>query len=299
MSPLRALLVIAFAATSCSKGASSLGGRDEDVGMLILGVSKSGCASDLDISDDDLTFDVDIGHAMHLAIVVENRLDVAITPTGLSARWECSTLGFEELLAPLFLPSITPGTHPFCLNRTAHLDPTFGLTNFSIEGASIPAHARGVVRAEAIPTNVGDAIDDVLVNAVFADTCCRAPSTSCDGSNSSAPGCQEIDAFFRRVDPTRSVRSAAAGTASLDLLLFASYAALNGPYYDQVLGSHAPQFGAHYSMRLRGRLMATTASGGMVRSNDFGELIGLCKSCGLRESGASTRSPIDRPECMR
>jgi hypothetical protein len=247
---------------------------------------------------DDLVLDTSVGPLMHLTFLVDNRLSEPVTPASISMRWECGDLGFSTFLVPLSTfeaLDVAPCIYP----RPSWNDSSFLFVSVPVEAAEIPARGRGSLRFEAISATRSHALDDLVAAGIAADMCCRSPGSECDGHDLTAPGCSETNAFFMKNGLGMSVSSGQPGAASRDLLMLRDLAQFDSAYYDGVLGSRAPQYGARYPMRLHTRVEARTAGGQSVESADFAPIVHFCKGCGLRDSASMARAPFVRPECMQ
>ena len=253
----------------------------------------------LDVENNLFKRELDIGNMVEMqAVDVSND----IYPLRYEVRWECDSNGFTSDLGPLVVPAFDP-ERPFCLDRRADTNEEFvGFDFVSVDGQGIEADDAGVVMADLVPFQLGQAFSETLTIARLADQCCSSMGSACDGQTNPASQCDELASAFELFDPEGrqlQVASDRPGSASEDLVRFSKFAVYDGSYYNSVnSAAQASQFGAKYPLRARGVLEMQTSDGFSMTTNELLTTVFLCRNCGTKlTTGGTRRNTANESAC--
>lgn len=293
-----------------------------ETGLVIRGVGvpdEMDCSVEGDGEDflSTIPFDSDVALGITLPFRVRNDLNgevvnigsmqterplnpsTSVTPLDFDARWECNSNGFSGAVGPLFLPAFSPDPNvPFCLDEREDVEDFRGFDLLPATGASIEPGEFGVVAVQAIPSELGQAIDEFFILAALADQCCvNSPGCSGEINQNTQASCGALRDAFASLDPSGNlltVESGSTDTTSEDVARYAAFARFYGSY---ISFRNPPDFqnsifGPSYTMKFRGFLEGITADGSLVRSSETSVQFNICKSCGVINTARNGRVSV-------
>jgi hypothetical protein len=258
-------------------------------------VGSDGCGVDVQMPavTQEITLDTLQAFSLRLALVVENPMSVAVVAWAFDIRWECDSSALAPDPGPIVIPAYSE-TVPFCVDLRSNA-PTKDFTGFDVVAAGGPTllpESTGIVRVEAVPFELGEAIDSTFRIASLVDQCCAGAGSSCSGGGAVDPACMTLVALHG----TDAFAPALSIVSALPLRPFARF---DGNYWDGLLAGDMmslPDTGARYPLQMVGMLEARTEDGSTVTSNVLRLTVSVCRGCGQRTGMA--RMPFGVSRCF-